>query len=823
MPISEPVSTVSSVVADDMPENIANISGAAPRDCVYTTLIGAYEPLNEQPAAASSRLPFICFTDDPDLRSDSWEMRLVEPVFPTDSVRSQRTVKLLAHDYLPDFDRSLYIDNSVVLKRDPEEILAAYLGDAGLSLFEHGFRATVLDEFIQVARTGLDDQARIFEQLNHYSVWHPDVLKETPLWTGMLMRDHRREDVRRMMAIWRDHVLRYSRRDQLSVTVAMRQAGLEVTPIKVDNWDSWFHSWPHKEGRVPYTGLRASDAGNLPTQGLLPGLQAENEASRSVIKELRDEVRQREARIAALESSTSWRVTAPLRFASVAARSPVRSLRKLAAKWRRRAPLVLSPDESANAELFDREGYLGPVRLFTGPQCGLILRHFREVAQGEAKDLAVRHRFFHDVATRPQIRELLRPLLGEDIVLWGASVVERDPGQKHACHTDIESSLPEGGFVSIWIGLEGTSRDSALRLVTGSHKVGRPLQQEAHMRSVARGEATDAMLLDWCREADVQAEMIQPDMADGDALIFDGRLWHGSDNCGQSRRSALLLQYARADVPIAIQQHGNVDWPFKFTANSPRKLPVSGCAAGPALPADRESLDTVIRSGTGYVADRKGWIPYPILRGATPNASEMESHVSVLSPGNSPHPPHCHLDEELLIVLDGEAEIVIPEGADPEGARIERMRPGSFVYYPAYQYHTIRNVSASPVTYLMYRWHGAPKEAGGPLRMIVQHANAPALDHTQQGQAMRPLFEGETGFLSKLHCHETVMGAGAGYPAHEDAHDVAIVVLEGAVEANGQRLGPGGTAFHPAGTSHGLANPGADPARYLVFEFHRGV
>ena len=307
-----------------------------------------------------------------------------------------------------------------------------------------------------------------------------------------------------------------------------------------------------------------------------------------------------------------------------------------------------------------------------------------------------------------------------------------------------------------------------------------------------------------------------------DALIFDGRLWHGSDNRGPSRRSALLLQYARSDVPIAIQQHGNVDWPFKFTAQSPRKLPVSGHTGGPALPADRECLDTVVRPGTGYFADQKGWIPYPILRGATPNVSEMESHVSVLSPGNSPHPPHCHLDEELLIVLDGEAEIVIPEGADPEGARIERMQPGSFVYYPAYQHHTIRNVSASPVTYLMYRWQGAPKEAEDPLRTIVQHANAPALDGTQQGQAMRALFEGETGFLSKLHCHETVMGAGSGYPAHEDAHDVAIVVLEGAVEANGQRLGPGGTAFHPAGTSHGLVNPGADPARYLVFEFHRG-
>jgi hypothetical protein len=39
--------------------------------CVYTTLIGGYEKLNEQSVATNSRLPFICLTDDPDLRSET--------------------------------------------------------------------------------------------------------------------------------------------------------------------------------------------------------------------------------------------------------------------------------------------------------------------------------------------------------------------------------------------------------------------------------------------------------------------------------------------------------------------------------------------------------------------------------------------------------------------------------------------------------------------------------------------------------------------------------------------------------------------------------
>ena len=84
--------------------------------CVYTTLIGGYEKLNEQPVATNSRLPFICLTDDPDLRSETWQIRRVEPLFSLDPIRGQRALKLLPHEHLPDFDYSIYIDNSVSMR-----------------------------------------------------------------------------------------------------------------------------------------------------------------------------------------------------------------------------------------------------------------------------------------------------------------------------------------------------------------------------------------------------------------------------------------------------------------------------------------------------------------------------------------------------------------------------------------------------------------------------------------------------------------------------------------------------------------------------------
>lgn len=60
------------------------------KSCAYTVLIGNYEPLNEQPVAADSDLPFICLTDDRALTSSTWTVVQVEPAFPMDPIRSQR-------------------------------------------------------------------------------------------------------------------------------------------------------------------------------------------------------------------------------------------------------------------------------------------------------------------------------------------------------------------------------------------------------------------------------------------------------------------------------------------------------------------------------------------------------------------------------------------------------------------------------------------------------------------------------------------------------------------------------------------------------------
>jgi len=214
------------------------------------------------------------------------------------------------------------------------------------------------------------------------------------------------------------------------------------------------------------------------------------------------------------------------------------------------------------------------------------------------------------------------------------------------------------------------------------------------------------------------------------------------------------------------------------------------------------------------------WRPVPAFRGPTGTVSDMGCHASVLMGGRSPHPPHAHDEEELLIPLHGEVELVVPADASDPAPRLERLRPGSFVYYPARQHHTIRNPGTSPVAYLMFKWRASATFAELPLGTEIATFDPLPPPGTSRALSSQLLLEGPTECLAKLHAHLTTLEPDAGYDPHRDSYDVAIVTLEGTVETLGMRLGPVSVVYYAAGEAHGMRSVGSGPARYLVLEFH---
>ena len=220
------------------------------RSCVYTVLFGGYEDLLEQPTAETSDAQFVCFTDDPELQSDTWHVIQIDPLFPADPVRSSRYPKICAHHFLLDYERSLYIDNAVLLHRSPEDLMEELLpGDAAMGAVGHSFRETLEDEFAAVIEAGFDTREVCLEQLQHYRSEYPGVLSLRPIAGGILARRHRRSDVIDVMNRWWYHVLRYSRRDQLSLLVALAGSSVEPVVAEFDLHHNSYFRWPASTNR----------------------------------------------------------------------------------------------------------------------------------------------------------------------------------------------------------------------------------------------------------------------------------------------------------------------------------------------------------------------------------------------------------------------------------------------------------------------------------------------------------------------------------------------------------------------------------------------
>lgn len=356
---------------DEEAVQMADASRAGGSAAMYSVLLGGYETLNEQPEIAGlpdDGVRRILLTDDPDRTSDFWEVVVVERALADDPVRSQRLLKILGHPVLDEFDVTLYVDNAITLRSSPAAILDDWLGDHDMAVPSHSYRTTILDEFDEILRLRYDDPARVYEQLIAYGEHHVEALETQPYWTAFLAR-RRVPAVAAAMRIWADHVLRYSRRDQLSAPVALATVP-SLRTIEVDNFESEHHRWPtdlarnvaqgkafapaagpfvaelrRRDRAVEEARAEAKEARALATSAdaqrnelgragaelrdelerVRAELDAERERRATVVRslddrsaELEEELshrleQERVAMRAAFERSLSWRVTAPLR------------------------------------------------------------------------------------------------------------------------------------------------------------------------------------------------------------------------------------------------------------------------------------------------------------------------------------------------------------------------------------------------------------------------------------------------------------------------------------------------------------------------------
>jgi quercetin dioxygenase-like cupin family protein len=86
-----------------------------------------------------------------------------------------------------------------------------------------------------------------------------------------------------------------------------------------------------------------------------------------------------------------------------------------------------------------------------------------------------------------------------------------------------------------------------------------------------------------------------------------------------------------------------------------------------------------------------------VMRAPTPTLEELEIHISTLNPGKSPHAPHQHQHEELLILKEGTLETF-------QSGTTRRVAPGGIIFQASNELHNVTNVGSTPATYYVIGW-----------------------------------------------------------------------------------------------------------------------
>lgn len=199
-----------------------------PRIVVYTCITGGYDNIIE-PTVVTPGVDYICFTDDPTLKSKTWKFRPIpEELSGLSKVKQQRGVKILAHRYLPDYDISVWVDGAVQVRGNIKEYLKSLdFNKYCVFIPEHPARKCIYaekDACIRAQKIKGDGIPLAEKQMKRYKE-EGFPANYGLVQTNVMMRRHNDPYSKELMGKWWEELKDYSHRDQLSFNYALWRIG----------------------------------------------------------------------------------------------------------------------------------------------------------------------------------------------------------------------------------------------------------------------------------------------------------------------------------------------------------------------------------------------------------------------------------------------------------------------------------------------------------------------------------------------------------------------------------------------------------------------
>lgn len=110
------------------------------------------------------------------------------------------------------------------------------------------------------------------------------------------------------------------------------------------------------------------------------------------------------------------------------------------------------------------------------------------------------------------------------------------------------------------------------------------------------------------------------------------------------------------------------------------------------------NLDQVKINEARYEGQRTGTIGV-YVQGDTPGSKNFVTGRFAIDPGKTPHKPHTHVEEEVMIIESGTGEIFCD-------GKTTQVGPGSVMYTRPNAPHGIVNTGSQPLSFYFVKWAG---------------------------------------------------------------------------------------------------------------------
>lgn len=221
-----------------------NIISKNEKGVIYTAMFGDYENLLE-PKFINEDLDYICFTDNPNLKSEVWDIKIISDL-ELDNVRKARTLKILPHIYLKEYDYSIWVDAGFQIIGDLKQYINSYSHGKSMMGNIHSDRNCIYDEAQACINAQKDDRELIFNQIERYK--QENFPKHYGLIeSGILFRKHNNPELINVMEDWYSEIINSSKRDQISLPYVLWKNNFEIDRSRVFTWkNSYLEHFYHQ-------------------------------------------------------------------------------------------------------------------------------------------------------------------------------------------------------------------------------------------------------------------------------------------------------------------------------------------------------------------------------------------------------------------------------------------------------------------------------------------------------------------------------------------------------------------------------------------------